>query len=204
MFFYIQVLCAVIFFASQSHKMLESIEGNSIIVFLGAFVAFSIQLSLAIVVWNQQKNRDTKRLVVTYGMWSLFLAIHSIIAISQGIGWTVVDSMFLMVMGICVVVLVSVALLRSLPIMHPYVKCGVSIIFKTIPQVALLISISQQGSAGISGIWILFGHITMLTRLAQIIHTSRKNWERSSIALAIAETINWLTWMATTVAFWVG
>jgi hypothetical protein len=74
--------------------------------------------------------------------------------------------------------------------------------FKAVPQIVLAWSISIHGGAGLALGAVVSGHITILSRLAQLSMAIREaGWDQNRVGSFISEVPNELSWIAVTLAW---
>lgn len=200
-----QIICAVIFCMSQSLKMLESTQGVSFSFFICHGIFALLNLSLSVVAVRESIDDDRKikkQSVFVYSMWTTVLLIHSTIAAwKMSDLWKYSDTVALLVVTLGVAATVVFAKVKKLSLLDPYVKAGLAVFFKSVPQVALAWSISLYGKGGLSGVWILFGHITILTRLVHLWVSNREQWNRNTRGSFVSEVWNEVSWLAASIAW---
>lgn len=200
-----QIVCAVIFATSQALKMLESTQGVSLAFFICHGIFALLNLSLSIVALSESVGSDRKlkkQSVHIYAMWTAFLVVHLAIAMWKMPDlWKYTDTLAMTAVLIGVLVTIAVAKAKHLPLLDPYVKAGLAVFFKSVPQVALAYSISVYGKGGLSGIWIVFGHITILTRLVHLWVSNREQWNRNTKGSFVSEVWNEVSWLAASAAW---
>lgn len=200
-----QIICAGIFCTSQALKMLESTQGVSFSFFICHGIFALLNLSLSVVAVRESTDGDRKikkQSVFIYSMWTTVLLIHVSIAIwKMPVLWKYSDTIAVSVVSLGVAATVVFAKVKKLPLLDPYVKAGLAIFFKSVPQVALAWSISLYGKGGLSGVWILFGHITILTRLVHLWVSNREQWNRNTKGSFVSEVWNEASWLAASIAW---
>ncbi len=203
--FWFQIICAFIFSASQALKMLESTQGVSFSYFVchGIFVLLNLWLSvIALCEASGEERKIKKQSVFIYAMWMVFISIHLLIAWWKLPElWKYSDTITALIVTCGVMITVVFAKVTKLPLLDPYVKAGLAIFFKSVPQVALAYSIIMYGKGGLSGIWILFGHITILTRLVHLWVSNREKWNRNTKGSFVSEVWNEASWIIATIAW---
>jgi hypothetical protein len=200
-----QIICTVIFCTSQALKMLESTQGVSFSFFICHGIFALLNLSLSVVALRESTYSDRKikkQSVFIYSLWTLILSIHVSIAIWKMPDlWKYSDTVTVLVVSLGVVATVTYAKVKKLSLLDPYVKAGLAVFFKSIPQVALAWSIVLYGKGGLSGVWILFGHITILTRLVHLWVSNRQKWNRNTKGSFVSEVWNELSWLVASIAW---
>jgi hypothetical protein len=204
--FWFQIICAFIFCGSQALKMLESTQGVSLSFFICHGIFALLNLSLAVVAMRESGSGNDRQIkkqsVFIYSMWTVFLAIHLSIAIwKMPRLWKHTDTVAISLVTLGVLIIISIAKAKRLPLTDSYVKAGLAIFFKSVPQVALAYSISVYGKGGLSGVWILFGHITILTRLVHLWVSNREQWNRNTRGSFVSEVWNEGSWLAASAAW---
>jgi len=186
--------------------MFESVEGVSIGFFFchGMFAFLNLSLSMVALRETDKGAEDypvKKQSVHVYTMWVAFLLLHLGIASWQKVGWKLIDTTTIIVVMTGFVGIVLFSLIKKVPLVNPWIKATTAIFLKCVPQVTLAIVIYQYGKGGLSGVWILFGHITILTRIAHLWVSSRKGWNKNTLASFVSEVFNEISWIVATVAF---
>lgn len=204
--FYFQIVCAIVFVTAQALKMFESIEGVSLGFFFchGAFAFLNLSLSLVALKETERSTKDyvnKKQSVYIYMMWVVFLLIHLGIALVKKVGWKPIDTITLIVVFTGFLGIVIFSNYKKISLLNPWVKAVTAIFLKCVPQVTLAIVIYQYGKGGLSGIWILFGHITILTRILHLWVSTRNGWNKNTLASFVSEIFNEISWLVATGAF---
>lgn len=204
-FFLLQILCAIVFTSSQAIRMLHSVQGVRLSYF-GCHTSFAlILLILSIAALKGAavvEDRKIKRQgVAIYAMWSVFLAGHGVIAIVNGALWNRKDTVTLVIVLVGSVIVTTVGKLKGLALSDAYMKAGFAVFFKCVPQIALAFSIADEGAGGISGVWILMGHVTIVTRLAHLQSSLVRGRDRNTVAQFWSEIGNEASWLVATLAW---
>jgi hypothetical protein len=205
--FWFQIVCAIIFGGSQALKMFESTQGVSMAFFAchGLFALFNLSLSLAALAAADGDRKVKQQSVYIYLMWTGILVVHLVIAGRQMPDkWNLVDSVAMACVSIGVVGVIILAKFQTWPVwapMDPFVKTGLSIVCKSVPQVTLAVNIYLHGSAGLSGVWILVGHITICTRIVHLIVSNHERWDRNTKGSLISEIWNEASWLVASLAW---
>lgn len=201
--FLIQMISAVGFIGTQVILMRTTIEGISFtwLAFWGVFLL--INLSLSCRAHQLRPSRITLQTVITYGTWTLILALCIAIYIwRESTIWTPVDTWTAgLALGGILLTLV-IGHLNKLPISDPLVRGYLAVFFKAVPQLALSYHILMVGGAGMSTFAIVSGHITISSRLGQVLMSLREaGWDRNRRGSAISEFANEGTWIIVTIAW---
>lgn len=185
--------------------MLESTQGVSFSFFVchGIFALLNLSLSVAALAGATLSDRAVKRQsVFIYTMWTSVLALHASIAfMKMPVLWKPIDTVAVSVVGVGVTLILAAATHKKMPLLDPYVKAGLAIFFKAVPQVALAITIYQNGKGGLSGWWILLGHVTILTRITHLWFSNRQKWDRNTKGSFVSEVWNEASWALATAAW---
>lgn len=201
--FLIQIIAAVGFTGTQVILMLTNTEGISLTWLAFWWVFLLINLSLSLRAHKLQPSRVTIQTVITYGTWTLILALCVAIYIwRESTIWTGVDTWTtgLSLSGILITLLVGYS--NKLPISDPIVRGYLAVFFKAVPQLALSYHILMVGGAGMSTFAIVSGHITISSRLGQVLMSLREaGWDRNRRGSAISEFANEGTWIIVTIAW---
>lgn len=200
-----QVVCAFIFGGSQARRMFISTQGVSFGFFAchGIFAALNLWLSLnALQNATDETRHGKKQSALMYSLWTVILLVHMSIAYFQMPQiWKTTDTVASIVVAVGILVTIVIAKIKGLPILDPYIKAGLAVFFKCVPQIALAATIYQYGKGGLSGLWIFMGHVTICTRIVHLWLSNRNKWTRETKGLLVSETGNELSWLVATVAF---
>ncbi len=203
--FWFQIVCALIFCISQALRMLKSTEGVSFSLFVchSVFTLLNLSLSVAALKNAVYGERIIKRQAVyMYAMWTLILALHTGIAFwKMEHLWKQIDTLTALIVVIGIILVLAIAKVKKLSLLDPYVKAGLAISFKAVPQFTLALVIYYSGKGGLSGIWILFGHVTILTRLVHLWISNHEKWDRNTKGSFVSEVWNELSWLVATAAW---
>jgi uncharacterized membrane protein (GlpM family) len=169
----------------------------------GAFALLNLSLSTVALSESAADDRLAKKQsMFIYAMWSVILFIHISIAVwKMPVLWKYTDTIVVSVVSLGIAATVIYARVNRLPLLDPYVKAGLAIFFKSVPQFALAWSITLYGKGGLSGVWILFGHITILTRLVHLWISNREQWNRNTKGSFVSEVWNEVSWVIATIAW---
>lgn len=203
--FWFQIVCATIFFATQAVKMMKSTEGNLLSFFLCHFVFAVINLWLSVLAFKESTDGEKtikKQSIFIYAMWSLFIGAHFFIALfKMPEVWKHTDTVTLFIVIAGVIFTIAVAKIKKLPLLDAYVKAGLAVFFKSVPQVALAFSIYLYGEGGLSGWWILLGNVTIITRIVHLLVSNHQGWNRNTRGSLISEIWNEASWAIASIAW---
>lgn len=185
--------------------MLRSTQGVSLSFFIchGIFTLLNLSLSIAALKGTLGSDRKIKgQSVFIYALWTLVLLTHVSIALwKMDDLWKTTDTVSTTIVAIGVGIVILYAKMKQMPLLDPCVKAGLAVFFKSVPQVALAVMIYQYGKGGLSGIWILVGHITILTRIVHLWISNHEKWDRNTKGSFVSEVWNEISWLAATVAW---
>ncbi len=201
--FAIQILGALAVTGSQFFRMLVTIEGVNLAMFLVMELFLGMNLFLAIKANAVQASRVTRQTVATYALWFVLIA-SNIAAIwwHGGYRWSNNDfvTIALTILGVLCVLAIAARFRKTYS--DPIVKGWLAVFFKGVPQLLLAYKMFLEGNAGTPGLSIIAGHITINVRLGQLLFSIREaRWDRNRIGSAISEFFNELSWIAVTVVW---
>ncbi len=201
--FGVQIICTLVFGGSQFFRMLTTSQGVSISWFVCWQVFLVLNLILAIRAHHNQASRVTLQTILSYAAWVTMVALDLGVMLWKGTGvWNGRDTATLVFAAIGIVATLMVARKKRLAVTDPMVKGYLAVFFKAIPQLTLAYNVFMVGGAGLAGVAIVTGHITILTRLGQLWFSIREaGWDRNRIGSAISEIANECSWMVTTAAW---
>ncbi len=200
--FLVQAIGAALWCIASWRKILGSTQGASMSYFLlfEGYVIFQILLLLG--AYRQKPSRSTKQVMLVCGVWMLMLPPCIIVLLVRGYNWTFNDSL---TMGIGLVGSVLVwwwGTRRGLTLKDPQIRSYLAIVLKATPQFLLAYKIFTEGNAGVSGIALLTGHVTVATRFIQMwIDARHYGWDRNRTWFLVAEIGNEVSWLAATLVW---
>lgn len=201
--FIAQLIFTFVFGGSQFLRMLKTSQGVSITWFLFWEVFLVLNLVLTIRAHYRQPSRVTLQTVLSYVAWTTVVTADLGVMLWRRTGlWTSSDTGTSIVAGAGILGTLIVAYRKRLPVYDPIVRGYLALFFKAIPQLTLAYNIYKMGGAGIAGLAVVTGHITICTRLGQLWFAIREaGWERNRIGSAISEVANEGSWIVAT-AVW--
>jgi hypothetical protein len=201
----IQIICTFVFGGSQFIRMLTTSQGVSISWFACWQVFLILNLVLAIRAHCNQPSRVTFQTILSYAAWVTMVTLDLGVMFWKGTGtWNMRDTSTVILAAIGVIATFSVAQRKQLAITDPMVKGYLAVFFKAVPQLILAYNIFMMGGAGLAGMAILTGHITILTRLGQLWFSIREaGWDRNRIGSAVSELANESSWVIVTIVWFV-
>jgi len=203
--FYIQIFSALGFGIAQGVLMMTTTEGVSMtwLSFWGVFLL--INLSLSIRAHQIQPSRITRQTVITYATWTSMMALDTAIYLWQeDVIWSAVDTWTGVIALTGIGIPLRVGYRNRLAITDPLVRGYLAVFFKGVPQLTLAFNILMVGGSGVSIFGIRTGHITICSRLGQILMSLREaGWDRNRQGSAISEIANEGSWIAVTIAWFI-
>lgn len=171
--------------------------------FWGVFLL--INLSLSIRAHQVQPSRITLQTVITYATWTSMMVLDTAIYLwREDVIWSAVDTWTTVIALTGIGVTLFVGHGNKLAIGDPLVRGYLAVFFKGVPQLTLAYNILMVGGGGVSIFGILTGHITICSRLGQILMSLREaEWDRNRQGSAISEIANEGSWIAVTIAWFI-
>lgn len=213
--FLIQVACTLVFGFYEVKKMLSEAEGISITWFAltEAFVLLN-----AILTWNAYRakpDRVSKQAMVSYLTWIVVLTGGLLLMVITNTGtWYLSDTIVTVVACVGVAVTVFFAYAKSIGVADAWVKCWLAIWCKTAPQCIIALAIFAGNGSGFTVAAIFAGHVTIGTRIVQLIcslmeaqhlqYDSQAQKEvkfRNIAAALVSELTNEASWTLITFAY---
>ncbi len=199
-----QVVLAVFFTFSQAIKMLESTEGLSIMFFCCQTAFCVINLSLSANALKNATGTSRNMKVQSFGiycMWTVFSSLHLVIALWRKTVWNAEDALLRDIVVALLAVIAIISYRRGLDIDNPWVKCLTAMSFKTVPQLMVAVVIWQHGASGWSPWFIIIGHLTIGTRIAQLVLSLREGDSEHTRASLVTEIGSEMSWIIATIAY---
>ncbi|MDP6574932.1 MAG: hypothetical protein QF755_00350 [Candidatus Peribacteraceae bacterium] len=202
--FVIQFVCIAVFGYAQFCRMLRTTQGVSITWYLtfGGFLLLNLLLMFRA---NQVKSsRTTRQAIVSYAFLTIVVIVHVTTILFKGYVWDGNDTCTTFLSGLLITVIVIVARRCNLKITDAMVKGWIAVSLRTAPQFIMAYKIWTVGGDGIAGAILITGHVTVLSRLGQVLYSLKEaSWDRNRIATAMSEIANELSWTLVTVAWFV-
>lgn len=200
-FFWVQIVCGLIFGVAQFSRMLTTTQGISISWF-GYWEAFLVlNLVMALKAHRNHPSRTTWQTIASYAVWTVMITADLALALLKS-SWDRNDSWTSGFIACGVVVLYFVARRRKWPISDPWVKASMAVLFKAVPQIMLAYKVYLVGGAGLSLVTLVNGHVTILMRIGLLAKSvDEAKTDRNRIGSAITEVSNELTWIVVTVVW---
>ncbi|HMM75314.1 MAG TPA: hypothetical protein PJ986_06380 [Gammaproteobacteria bacterium] len=201
--FVIQVGCALVFGLSQTWRMLSSVEGLSPSWFLCWALFLVINLRLSIRAHRVQPSRVTKQTVWVYALWTTIIATNLAALAWHGAGaWTAIDDATIGIVLAGVAATLALGHRRDLDWRDPIVRGWLAVFFKGVPQLTLAWNLALVGGGGLAPLAVFAGHVTICTRLGQLVFSIREaGWDRNRTGSLISEIANEGSWIVATVVW---
>jgi hypothetical protein len=183
--------------------MLTTSQGVSITWFGFWEVFLVLNLVLALRAHRNQPSRVTLQTIFSYSLWTVMVTLDLGVMIVKGTGtWNGRDTATVALAASGIAVTLLVAFLNQLGIADPIVKGYLAVCFKAVPQLIMAYNIFVMGGAGLAGTTVVTGHITVLTRLGQLMFSIREaGWDRNRQGSAISEIANEASWFICTMVW---
>lgn len=201
--FVTQMCLALLLGGGQFVKMLTSTQGVSASMFLFTDVFFCLLFWMAIIANKKFPGRMARQTIIVYATGAL---AYSLLLIETGIKapvfWEMSDWV---TTGLVFTGIVAIAIVKSVKewtLTEPYLKTGLGLALKSIPQLLLAYKILQVGGGGVSGLWILSFHVFTISRLVPLVLLNRQSgWDRTRKSMLVSEIGNEGSWLAVTLAW---
>lgn len=201
--FGVQIVGALVFCGAYFIRSLHDVTGSSLVQFGLVATYLLFHLALGVGAHRASPSRVTWQTMFTYAFWFvLIVAIIGAAGTNPAYSWNDRETtQFLTASVLTVIVLVAVAIQRR-KLSDPMVKGLFAIAYKSVPQVLLAGKFLVEGASGTPGLSVVVGHITILIRLGQIYFMVKEaGWDRNRIWLAVSETLNEVTWIIASAAW---
>lgn len=160
-----------------------------------------LHLLLAIAAHRVQASRITKHTIFIYSLWLVLIASNILaIFLNGNYVWSENDTRNVVFSIVGVVLVFIVMKVKNVGLTDPMLKSFLAIVFKAMPQVVMVFEVLHRGGQGVPLLAIIAGHVTILTRIGQILFLIREaGWDRNRVWLGISEGVNELSWVAVTI-----
>ncbi len=201
--FVIQVICTILFGGGQFLRMLNTSQGVSLTWFIFWEAFLLLNLVLAFRAHRTQPSRVTRQTICSYTLWTVMVTADLTVMFWKGSSmWDANDTLTIILGGMGVVLTLCIAHYKKYSLGDPMVKGWLAVSFKAIPQLIMAYKICLVGGAGLAGLTVMMGHITVLTRLGQLYASLREaGWDRNRIGSTLSETANEASWVLVTIAW---
>lgn len=198
--FVFQIVLAFSFGVPQAIKMLESVQGMTIVLFVCFELFVLFNLFLAHQAHKEVPSRGTIQALIIYYLWFIVVTVHLIILTSFG-KWTRTDSIVMLTLVTLSIIGIIWQRFKGRGLSDPMTRGYLALCAKSVPQFYLAYCIFKDGGGnGLSAWTVWCGHITVLIRIAMLIISGRKSgWNKNIIGSIVSEVGNQLSWSMVTV-----
>jgi hypothetical protein len=202
--FVFQIVMAWVFSVPQFFRSFQSTEGMTITWPAMCLAFVVVNLLLAVGAYRKSGSRKAFQIIIVYINWTILMGAMMAALTFNG-HWTNRDTAVSILVGVAITLLLLMRRKGSFvaTLTEPITRGLASVIFKSTPQLYIAYCIAIAGSgAGLAGLTLMVGHITVCTRIVEIlIAANQDGWNRHNVGLMISEAGNELTWLVTTVAW---
>ncbi len=200
--FWSQIVLAIVFGGSQFLKLLVSTEGINASWLISWELFLICNLLLAVRNFRALRDRLSRQTVLIYSVWTLLIGADLSILLFEAPSWSTLDSWSAILSSVGIAFAFAYSRQRKVPLSSPPTLAIVAVSAKSIPQLALAVSLGLNGSGGLSANALLVGHITILLRLAQLSYSARQTgWNQDRLASFSSELANELSWLVVTIVW---
>ncbi|MEK7464345.1 MAG: hypothetical protein AAB617_01050 [Patescibacteria group bacterium] len=198
--FVVGLFTAPISCGAQIMRTLTTTNGVSFAHYVAFTFSFVIGLVLALDSRRENPGRIITQQVYLFAMWAVGgIAMIATVILRGNYHWSSTDTVITILVLVGVVSTVFWAASRKISVKDPAVKAWTSISLKSVPQFLLVRKIFLEGGSGITGAFIVVGHISILMRLVPLVISAKTSgMDRSKYWLIVAEILNSLSWLAVT------
>lgn len=201
--FGVQLACALLFGLSQMYRMWSSVQGVSASWFLCWALFLAINLRLAYQAHRAQPSRITSQTLWTYAVWSVLITANLVTLLWRGRGtWTEIDDVTVGIALVGIGATLALGRRRGRGWRDPIVRGWFAVFCKGVPQLTLAWNLARVGGAGLAPVGVVAGHVTICTRLAQLVFAlGEADWDRHRRGSLISEIANEGTWIVVTIVW---
>lgn len=199
----VQIACALALGGSQFFRALTTVQGTSFSMFATCAVFFGLNFVLSVRAHRVSPSRVTAQVAFMYALWVvMMLADIGALAWNGSYRWSPIDTWSFLLTGVGTAATLVVASRRGLGYNDPFVKGWVAAFFKAVPQFLLAVKVGVEGSAGLAGLAVFAGFLSMAVRGGQLWYSIREyGSDRNRRASAFSEVANLLSWTAVTLVW---
>lgn len=201
--FWFQLVIAWLFSVPQIIRMTQNQQGVTTALYVLYMVFLVTNATLAMRAYLSKRDRSRAQSVIIYLNWCALILAHLVVAVRY-VPWKTNDNYFLILTTVATAMTLLVARCwKNLDYNDSIVRGIVACICKGGPQLYLATCIVlDHGGKGMAPITIWLGHVTVLTRIAQVFLSARKTGvDRNIKGILIAEFGNELTWAIVTIVW---
>lgn len=200
--FIIQIVGALLLGGSQFVRFLETTQGQLLSMFLLMQIYLGLHLVLALRAHQAQASRITAQAVAIYATWSVLLATNIAAFITHGFVWKENDTRLVIIIATGAAFLVLGAHITRVAWGDPMLKSLFAMLCKAVPQFVMAFEIARVGGAGLPGLAMVVGNITIILRIVQVALSVREaGWERNRAWLLASEVVNEASWAVVSIVW---
>jgi len=201
--FWFQIITTLLLTGSQFVRMLETVEGVNIARFLTTEIFVGINLYLALKAHRSEPSRVTRQVITVYVLWVVLIAFDIAAILWNGsYAWSVNDTATMISTFALSIIILSVGVVLKRGYRDPIIQGLMAVPFKAIPQVLVSVTILQEGNAGIPGLAIIVGFVTIAVRIGQLSYSIKEaGWDRNRKGSLLSEAFNGVAGVIVTVAW---
>ncbi|MFZ2523199.1 MAG: hypothetical protein WAW92_02320 [Minisyncoccia bacterium] len=171
--------------------------------FVSVLVFLQINLFLGLRANRTRKTTPGSQAVGIYFVWSILAGAMIVATVTNHYHWQMADSITLMLNVVGAFTVYGIGYSYRLSINDSMVKGWLALVFKSIPQVMLAVTIWTSGSGqSLPATAVVVGHLTILMRLTQIWLATREfGWARAQRAMCLSEVGNEVSWVFVTISW---
>ena len=186
---------------SQFVRAFETLEGMSLSLLLLIAAYTLLHLSLAWRADREKKNSETANNKRVYFAWLLGVGFVLFAVLKNSYQWSEHDTVTMALAFTGTIAIFGTGSAWGLPLSDARLQSMLAMVFKAIPQFILAWKIYEVGGAGMPGLAILAGNLTIIGRIIRV-HNSLKSSESISERwLLRSEWANELSWLAVSVVW---
>jgi hypothetical protein len=199
-----QVFMAYYFTVPQVRRMFVSVQGVTINWLLCAAIFIGLCLYTSVGLYRKDASRSTLQALVIYANWAVLLIPLVTIAFLK-CAWTRQDSLIFSLIMISAVAVVIWGKFNGHDLGHPIIRGMLVGLFRVVPHLFMAYCIfSVRSGHGIAVKTVMAANITALARIGTLYLSGRKShWEKGVRALLLAESANEVSWMVTTLMWYI-
>lgn len=201
--FVTQIICAFIMGGTQFFRLIVTTQGQLLAMFVTMEAYLFLHLALALNAHRALPSRVTRQSIAIYATWLVVLTADLFaFFVHSPVPWFDNDTRLIQLVLLGVVVLGAYVAVARVPMFDPMIKSVLAMLCKSLPQFLVVYEVWLKGGAGIPGIAVVVGNITIIIRIAQVsVSVYEAGWERNRVWLLASEVMNDLSWAAVSVVW---
>lgn len=177
---------------AQVITMQKTTEGTMLSWLICWWLSTAINIWLSLDSHKANGNRGSKQMLAIYSAWGVVVSLLIAVFFSQAdVIWRDSDTILLSLTLVGTILGATYIKNNKLRFDSPFARGLQSILLRVTPQLFLCYTILTEGGDGFSIVFIVLGHIAVLTRLG-VLHANKH--EVANQALRKSEIANWVTW----------